>query len=142
MFRQLTTEDAFRSSEIIVNPEDFTISTQVLIKDTGSDETNSVINVAMSLGDVTHDAPYFYLNTWPHVDIAKFRALPHGANWYETDRTGARFTSEHFSGESNQEVLIEEEVATQEVDVVIRPIGLVTKTVAAVVPPTMTLNPL
>lgn len=83
-------------NEILIWPHHFDIALSILIKDTGDPETDTIISFGMSPGDENFENPYFYVNTWPHVDTSQCAKLSNNALWVSEDWTGAIMLSKHI----------------------------------------------
>lgn len=105
--RELAKKRQKEDAQIITWPHHFDQALQMLIKDTGDAETNSVVSLGMSPGDEEFDQPYFYVNSWPHVDTSKFEDLPDGAIWHEGSWTGGVLLAEHVTKEKKQKEIID-----------------------------------
>lgn len=94
--------------EIRTWPHHFDIAMTIVVKDTGDIETNSTVTLGMSPGDDEFETPYFYVNTWPHVDTAKFSKMPNGAIWHEQYWTGSVLLVQNIIGKVNQKEILDE----------------------------------
>ncbi|MFT6866944.1 MAG: hypothetical protein ACJA08_001782 [Cyclobacteriaceae bacterium] len=93
--------------DINIWPHHFDEAMTIIVKDTGDDETNSTVMLGMSPGDNEFNRPYFYVNTWPHVDTSKLGSSPTGAFWHEQLWTGTVLPVEEVLAAENQKSMID-----------------------------------
>lgn len=94
--------------DIITWPHHFDQAVTIIIKETGDPETNSTVSVGFSPGDEEFDQPYFYVNSWPHINTTKFRPLKNNAVWHEESWTGAVLTANNVINSNNQKQIIDD----------------------------------
>ncbi|MFT4835024.1 MAG: hypothetical protein ACI83W_000928 [Marinoscillum sp.] len=84
------------AEEIVIWPHHFDQSLNVTLKDSGDLDTNTTLSFGMSPGDETFESPYFYVNTWPHVDTSLCSKLSNQAIWVSEEWTGAVLLAKHI----------------------------------------------
>ncbi len=62
-------------------PHHFDIATYVSLEAGDAEEARGV-GVGMSPGDGSYDQPYFYVNAWPHLDVARLPAAVSPGHWH------------------------------------------------------------
>ncbi len=82
-------------SEVLVYPHRFDQSLSVRLKDSGDPETSSYIALGMSPGDERFDQPFFYVNSWPHVEESVLKPLTAG-RWFSEEWIGGLVTAEEL----------------------------------------------
>lgn len=80
-------------------PHHFDIATYVSLE-AGDFETARGVGVGMLPGDETYDQPYFYINPWPHLDLADLPAVPQPGHWHREGFVGAIATAEELLSSS------------------------------------------
>lgn len=105
--RELSVDYGIQKPEIKIWPHHFDLATSIILKDTGDDETNTSLQMGISPGDHEFDQPYFYVNTWPHVDTTHLDKLSNGALWHEDEWTGAVLLIKHVMVEKNQKEIVD-----------------------------------
>ncbi len=76
-------------------PHHFDIATYVALE-TGDAETARGIGVGMSPGDGSYDQPYFYVNPWPHLDVASLPPPLTPGHWHTEGFVGSIATGEEI----------------------------------------------
>lgn len=94
----------FGGGPIKVWPHHFDLAMDQVIKDSGDPETTTKISLGMSPGDETYTMPYFYINTWPHVDALRCSPLSNGM-WISENWTGAVLPARDILGLTSETVL-------------------------------------
>lgn len=74
---------------IVAWPRDFDQVLKIIVKDSGDAETSSKVFLGMSPGDGIFQTPFFYVNTWPFVQVEKCKGLSNGGMWVSDEWTGA-----------------------------------------------------
>ena len=93
--------DFDEEGEVLVYPEHFDQALSVKLKDSGDVDTSTYVTLGMSPGDTEFAQPYFYVNSWPHVDETILKPLPAGS-WYTEDWVGGLITAEDIWPVQNQ----------------------------------------
>ncbi|MEM9324506.1 MAG: hypothetical protein AAGA85_02575 [Bacteroidota bacterium] len=93
-------------ADVLVYPHHFDQALSFKLKDSGSYDTSTFLTLGMSPGDEEFDAPYFYVNSWPHVDESVLKPLTAG-RWYTSDWIGGLVTIEELWGVDNQREYLE-----------------------------------
>ncbi|MEP4532356.1 MAG: DUF5996 family protein [Cyclobacteriaceae bacterium] len=83
-------------------PHHFDLAVSIIVKDTGDPETDSTVSLGMSPGDGEFSEPYFYVNTWPHVNTRELPKLASGAKWHEESWTGAVLAASQVVNQPDQ----------------------------------------
>jgi hypothetical protein len=105
--RDLSLSFEVKKPEIHVWPHRFDICSKIILKDSGSEDTNTVLQVGLCPGDEEYSQPYFYVKTWPHVDTSNFEKLQNGALWHEDEWTGAVLMIKNVMIERNQKEIVD-----------------------------------
>lgn len=92
-------------TSIITWPKDFDQALTFVIKDSGEPETSTRLALGMSPGDKNFDRPYFYVSTWPFVDVNECPSLSNGATWFSDEWTGAVLTADKLFGRNQKATL-------------------------------------
>ncbi|MCE7998272.1 MAG: hypothetical protein HEP70_05390 [Rhodobiaceae bacterium] len=95
-FRELAADQSEQNpgpSPVRCWPHHFDIATYVSLE-AGDPETAKGIGVGMSPGDETYAQPYFYVNPWPHLDLAGLPNAPHPGHWHTQGFVGAIATGD------------------------------------------------
>ncbi len=106
--RELAIDFGIKKPEIVIWPHHFDLAISIVLKDTGDEDTNTTIQMGISPGDHEFDQPYFYINTWPHVDTSHFEKLTNGALWHEDEWTGAVLLIKHVMVTTNQKEIVDD----------------------------------
>ncbi|MFY0605481.1 MAG: hypothetical protein JXR10_02130 [Cyclobacteriaceae bacterium] len=93
-------------NEITIWPHHFDQALQVKLKDSGDAATDTLISFGMSPGDDEFESPYFYVNTWPHIDTSKCDKLDNNAIWVSEEWTGAVLFAKHVI-DRDQQLIVE-----------------------------------
>lgn len=99
-------KEELKLGEIVTWPHHFDLALDYVIKDSGDPETTTKIGMGLSPGDETIEIPYFYVNTWPHVDVNKCEKL-HKGRWVSDEWTGAILMASELIESDNQEAEVE-----------------------------------
>lgn len=105
--RDVVNNKGFSDFEIKTWPHHFDQACSITIKDTGDIETNSTVSFGMSPGDEEFAQPYFYVNSWPHIETSKFGVLNNGAVWHEGSWTGAILMAENVINAKDQKAVLD-----------------------------------
>lgn len=92
---------------IAVRPKTFNMVLTIVLKNSGSHETDTRIVFGMSPGDEFFENPYFFVITWPHVDTASFGKMKSNGIWVSEEWTGAVLLSKHLYDGDQQLILRE-----------------------------------
>ncbi len=79
-------------SEVRSWPHHFDIAIYAALEE-GDPEEARGIGVGMSPGDESYDEPYFYINPWPHIDIAALPAPITPGHWHTKGFVGSVATA-------------------------------------------------
>ncbi len=98
-------EEFDSENQITIWPHHFDQALQIKLKDSGDPATDTMITFGMSPGDEEFESPYFYVNTWPHVDTSSCGKLDNNAIWVSEEWTGAMLFTKHvIDGGQQQKV--------------------------------------
>lgn len=87
ILKELANKNKWKA-DVVIWPHHFDEALREIVRETGADETNTTIGYGMSPGDQFLGGSYFYVSSWPHVDVRSMESLSIG-KWVEDDWTGA-----------------------------------------------------
>ncbi|MDH5609090.1 MAG: hypothetical protein OEY56_06385, partial [Cyclobacteriaceae bacterium] len=92
-------------SEILVQPSTMEMYRDLILKETGERETDTMLTFGLSPGDSEYPLPYLFVKTRPHI-MKMDRLLPLSqGHWHTGDWTGAVLPCSKLWGQQSQQQL-------------------------------------
>ncbi len=91
------------TTDIVIHPREFTITMQIILKQTDEAATNTYMEVGFNPGDEFYGEPYFFVKSWPNIPESKFTPMKTRGIWHDDDWVGAVYLTRNLWDSDDQE---------------------------------------